>query len=152
MWGYCSSREAMDVYPLSVSGPASAMLLAMGMTPILLLGRFISTVVCIVLHGSSLRNLRLQACHYVASLAKHRSRALARVVYIANQRVCLQAPAASEDLVACEIFSGEGWVARSFRVGLRCNARKTKAKPGIYVLLVAKVTSGSERHLTSRLW
>ena len=57
----------MDVYPLSVSGPASAMLLAMGMTPILSLGIFISTVVCIVLYVAGFRNLRLQACHYIAS-------------------------------------------------------------------------------------
>ena len=35
---FCGARNAMDVFPLSLSGPASAMLLAMGMSPVLPLG------------------------------------------------------------------------------------------------------------------
>ena len=40
---------AMELFPLSLSGPASAMLLTMGMSPLLLLGKLNLAVLHVVL-------------------------------------------------------------------------------------------------------
>ena len=65
----------MQLFPLSLSGPASAMLLTMGMTPLLPLDLILGFLQCMANMDSYL--IRLQAAHYVASQAPHRTRALA---------------------------------------------------------------------------
>ena len=125
-------RSMEDVYPLSISGQGSAMLLLMTVPPLLLLGFYCNDRQPVVTRTGFSATSQYPGCKrpttwppWPPTTAERRPqhRGLSDAVNLQQIIIAQDAPISrspTQDLMALEVFSGAGYVAQAFRGVLNC--------------------------------